>query len=128
MFCRRGNRPQLQFRFLARRLRCAALFERGIACAGRRQRFLDRGQPAAGAGQLGGQRRRFLAVRLERGPVLVVDPFKLGFPVTRLAAGLVNLKQAVFARAFKLDEAGRILLRCSRELVGNAGQTFILGR
>ena len=34
----------------------------------------------------------------------MVDPFELGFPVTRLAAGLVNLQQAVLARAFELDQ------------------------
>ena len=58
----------------------------------------------------------------------MVDPFELGFPVTRFPAGLVNLKQAVPARAFELDEAGRVLLRRSGELVGDAGKAFILGR
>ena len=54
-FCRFGNRPQPCFNFLTRRLRCNLLFECGSVDAGRRQRFLDRGQAAAPARQLGGQ-------------------------------------------------------------------------
>lgn len=60
--------------------------------ARRSQRFHDRGQPAAGAGQVGGERRGFLAVSLERRPVLVVHPFELGFPVPHFAARLVDLQ------------------------------------
>ena len=103
------------------------MFECGIAYAGSRQRFLDRRQPAVGTGQFGGKRRRFLTVRIEGRPVLMVDSFELGFPMTRLAAGLVKLQQAVPTCAFELDQAGGILLRRSGELVSNAGKAFILG-
>jgi len=51
-----GNRPQPRFSFLAFRLYCDFVFECGTAYLGSRQRFLDRGRPAAGAGQFLGKR------------------------------------------------------------------------
>ena len=55
-------------------------------------------------------------------------PVRTRLSVAELAAGLVNLKQAVLARAFELDEVDRILLRRSGKLVGITDKAFILGR